>query len=85
MMPTCKNCGNSYSFGSSAVPPSAPTANGLVSGIVGQFNHQSEVVSINSMGATKASIRQAVDNPQQYFDTCIRCGSQDINWNDSEQ
>ncbi len=79
-MPTCRECGNSYSFGSSQVPPSAPTTNGLISGVIGQFNNQNKIVSINSLGASKASIRQAVDQPEAFFDTCIRCGSQDIHW-----
>ncbi|MEG6586332.1 hypothetical protein [Dendrosporobacter sp. 1207_IL3150] len=84
-MPKCKVCGNTYSFGSSEVPPSAPTANGPVSGMIAQFNNQNDVVSVSSLGASKASITKAVDDPKQFFDTCIHCGSQDIDWNNSEE
>lgn len=84
-MPKCKECGNSYSFGSSSAPPAAPTANGPLSGIIGQFDSQSQVVSMNSWGASKTMLREAVVNPQQFFDTCTKCGSQMIDWSSMEE
>lgn len=84
-MPKCKNCGNSYSFGSSAAPPAAPTANGPLSGIIGQFDQQSQMVSMNSWGVSKNMRWQAVANPQQFFDTCTKCGGQMIDWSDGRE
>lgn len=82
-MPRCKICGNTYSFGSSRVEPIAPSANGLISGMVGNFDHTNAIVSINSLGANKTIINDAAEQPQSYFDICVNCGSQQVEWPDS--
>lgn len=81
-MPRCKVCGNTHSFGSSKVDPIAPSANGPVSGMVGNFSSD-EIVSINSLGANKTLINEAAEQPQSYFDICLSCGSQQLEWQDS--
>ncbi|MPL65630.1 hypothetical protein SDC9_11294 [bioreactor metagenome] len=82
-MPRCPVCGNTKSFGSSRVDPIAPSANGLISGMVGVFNSDDEILSINSLGANKTTINQAAEQPQAYFDLCLNCGSQQVEWSDS--
>lgn len=79
-MPVCKQCGNSRLFGSSKVPPAAPTANGPVSGLLGNFEPGGELATVSRVGADKKTARQAGVNPQEYFDICLRCGSQQIDW-----
>lgn len=79
-MPRCKNCGNTHSFGTSKVEPTAQYANSLQSGLIGDFNDQNEIVQLSSRGASKGMIAAASDNPQAYFDTCLNCGSMDIEW-----
>lgn len=79
-MPKCKYCGNSKLFGSSQVPPAAPYANGIISGVVGEFSGSSELTSLTRIGATKATTNAAAANPRQYFDVCLECGSNDVEW-----
>lgn len=79
-MPRCKVCGNNRSFGSSMVSPVSPSANGLITGMIGDFNGGDNIVSINSLGADKKTINAATGQPQSYFDTCLACGSQEVEW-----
>lgn len=79
-MPRCKVCGNTQSFGSSKVDSVAPSANGAISGLVGNFNNDDEILSINSLGANKTIINEAAEQPQSYFDICLNCGSQQVEW-----
>jgi hypothetical protein len=79
-MPKCKICGNTHSFASSKIMPAAPLANGPVSGMIGDFDQESHIISISSAGANKADINAASRWPQGYFDTCLQCGSREIEW-----
>jgi hypothetical protein len=79
-MPYCKKCHNNRFFGSSKVPPAAPSANGPLSGLFADFNGQGEIASVTRMGADKKTAMAATADPQDYFDVCLRCGSQDVEW-----
>lgn len=79
-MPKCKVCGNTHSFGSSKIIPAAPSANGPVSAMVGDFDTESHIIRISSLGADKAAINAASRWPQEYFDICLKCGSHEIEW-----
>lgn len=79
-MPYCRSCGNNRLFAASSVPPAAPTANGLASGLLGDFDTGGELVTITRLGADKATARAAGGKPADYFDTCLACGSQDVDW-----
>jgi hypothetical protein len=82
-MPLCKNCGNTHGFGSSKVESAAQFANGPVSGIMGDFDGNDNILQITSMGAAKSTVAAASHNPRDYFDVCLRCGSQDISWTEN--
>jgi hypothetical protein len=79
-MPYCRACGNRRLFAASRVPPAAPTANGFASGLLGDFNDGGELVTITRLGADKSMARAAGGHPAEYFDTCLVCGSQDVDW-----
>ncbi len=79
-MPKCRNCGNEVSFGSSRIPPVAPTANGPISGLVANFDCGGSIVEMNSIGADIDTAQEAWEEPQEYFDVCFTCGSKDIVW-----
>lgn len=79
-MPYCRICRNKHRFGSSQVPPVAPTANGPVSGLLGDFDGAGNLLSVTRLGADKATATAAGREPQSYFDVCPNCGSQDITW-----
>ncbi|MDF2635955.1 MAG: hypothetical protein K0R78_2829 [Pelosinus sp.] len=81
-MPKCQNCGNEKSFGASKVPPSAMYANGPLSGIIGEFKTDKELLWVHSSGATKSMINAACHNPQEFFDLCVHCGNQSVVWNE---
>ena len=83
-MPRCKLCGNTHSFGSSKIEPAAQYANGPLSGIMGDFNDQNEIIQLSSLGVAKAAIAAASDRPQDYFDLCLQCGSQEIEWGNAD-
>ena len=79
-MPYCRACGNRRLFAASSVPPAAPTANGPMSGLLGDFAANGGLDTITRLGADKVTVRAASRNPAEYFDTCLACGSQDIEW-----
>jgi hypothetical protein len=79
-MPRCKTCGNTRLFGASKVPPAAPTANGPISGMSADFDQAGNITSVTRLGAEKAAVRAATVQPRDYFDVCLKCGSQDIEW-----
>ena len=79
-MPRCAVCGNNLSFGSSAVPPAAPTANGPLSGLIADFNSQGYITEMDSLGAAMDIAQEAWENPDEYFDICFHCGSKQIVW-----
>jgi hypothetical protein len=79
-MPYCRACGNRRLFAASRVPPASPTANGLVSGLLGDFGADGGLVTITRLGADKATAKAAGGYPDEYFDICLVCGSQDIDW-----
>lgn len=81
-MPKCQFCGNIKSFGASKIPPSATCANGPISGIIGEFNQEKELIFMHSSGATKAIINAVSQNPKEFFDVCVRCGETSIAWDD---
>ncbi|MDR3592561.1 MAG: hypothetical protein P4N41_23130 [Negativicutes bacterium] len=81
-MPRCKICGNSRLFGTSRVAPVAPTANGPISGLNADFDPAGNITSITRLGADKSAVRAATAQPREYFDVCLSCGSQDIEWDD---
>jgi hypothetical protein len=84
-MPHCKVCGNTRLFGTSKVPPAAPTANGPVSGLAADFDQTGHITSITRLGADKSTVRAATAQPRDYFDVCLQCGSQDIEWGDVDR
>ncbi len=79
-MPHCRACGNRRLFAASRVPPASPTANGFASGLLGDFAANGGLVTITRLGADKAIARAAGGQPDEYFDTCLACGGQDIDW-----
>ncbi|VBB08556.1 Hypothetical protein LUCI_3834 [Lucifera butyrica] len=81
-MPRCRVCGNTSSFGSSRIPPPAQSANGPLSGLAGDFNGN-EIVRTRSLGADKQVTTAALDNPAAFFDICLYCGSQEVDWGES--
>lgn len=82
-MPRCQNCGNVKSFGASQIPPAAMYANGPLSGIIGEFKTDSELMWVHSSGATKSMINAACHKPQEFFDICVQCGDQSVVWNEN--
>lgn len=79
-MPTCRTCGNRRSFVASGVSPVAPTANGLPSGLMATFNPDGELATVTRQGADKRTAQAARENPREYFDMCLTCGSRDVAW-----
>jgi hypothetical protein len=79
-MPHCRNCHNDRYFGSSKVPPAAPTANGLTSGMCANFAAGGAMRDITCLGADKKTIKNATKDPRDFFDICLKCGSSDIIW-----
>ncbi|MBP2649911.1 MAG: hypothetical protein H6Q74_736 [Firmicutes bacterium] len=84
-MPYCKQCANSRLFGSSKVPPVAPTANGSISGMMGNFDVNGQIESIISMGADKKTLIAARVTPKEYFDLCLACYSQNVGWQEDDE
>ncbi len=79
-MPYCRSCGNRHMFGASRVPPVSPTANGPASGLIADFDDSGDLVTITRLGADKVTAKAAGGHPSEYFDTCLACGSQDVDW-----
>ncbi|ADG82474.1 hypothetical protein [Thermincola potens] len=79
-MPKCNICGNRVSFGSSRIPPAAPTANGPISGLVANFDGEGSISEMECMGADLDTAQEAWENPRTYFDICLECASNDISW-----
>ncbi|AJQ28227.1 MULTISPECIES: hypothetical protein [Pelosinus] len=81
-MPKCQNCGNIKSFGASQIPPAGMYANGPLSGIIGEFKTDRELMWVHSSGATKSMINAACHEPQKFFDICVQCGYQSVLWSE---
>ncbi len=79
-MPRCARCGNTLSFGSSYVPSTAPTANGPVSGLVANFDNEGYITEMDSLTSDLNAVQEAWERPEEYFDICYNCGSEDIYW-----
>ena len=79
-MPRCARCGNSFSFGSSQIPPVAPTANGPVSGLIANFDDEGYITEMESIGADLDCAQEAWERPDEYFNVCYECGSNDVIW-----
>lgn len=79
-MPKCSTCGNTLSFGSSLVPPVAPTANGPVSGLIANFDNDGFITEMDSLGAGLDLAQEAWESPGEYFDMCYECGGNQIIW-----
>lgn len=79
-MPRCARCGNTLSFGSSYVPPTAPTANGPVSGLVANFDQDGYITEMESMTSDLEAVQEAWERPTDYFNVCYECGSEEIEW-----
>lgn len=79
-MPRCARCGNTLSFGSSLIPPAAPTANGLVSGLIANFDKDGYITEMEGAGTDIDTAQEAWERPGEYFDMCAECGSEEINW-----
>jgi hypothetical protein len=84
-MPRCKICNNTSSFGSSHVPATAQSANGLISGLIGEFGQSNDLTQISSMGADKQTVSAALKHPSEFFDVCLHCGSSEIEWDDDDK
>ncbi|CUH96360.1 hypothetical protein P22_2450 [Propionispora sp. 2/2-37] len=78
-MPRCLDCGNTKSFVSSVVSPASQYANGPLSGLIADFADET-LQQVTSLGADKKTINAANAKPQEFFDTCFYCGSQQISW-----
>lgn len=79
-MPVCRGCGNRRLFSSSKIPPAAPTANGPSSGVIGTFAADGQLETVTGIGTDGRHTAQATAHPRAYFDTCLRCGSLDLDW-----
>ncbi len=79
-MPRCARCGNTLSFGSTYVPPVAPTANGPVSGLVADFDRDGYITEMESLGADLDTAQEAWESPEEYFNICYQCGSEQVIW-----
>ncbi|CCO09006.1 hypothetical protein [Desulforamulus hydrothermalis] len=79
-MPYCNVCGNWESLASSRFPPAADTANGPSYGLLGNFNEEGCLLTMECQGASLDDAQEAYEQPQIYFDTCPFCGSRDISW-----
>lgn len=79
-MPRCARCGNTQTFGSSYVPPAAPTANGPVSGLIADFDKDGYISEMESLTSDLDSVQEAWERPVEYFNVCYECGSNEIYW-----
>ena len=79
-MPKCMECGNDLSFGSTLIPPVAPTANGPVSGLIADFDSDGYITEMESINGDIDAAQDAWESPKEYFDICYVCGSSRINW-----
>ena len=79
-MPYCNACGNTESLASSKFPPSAETANGVPYGLMANFDNVGCLTTMECQGASLDDAQEAFEQPEEYFDTCPVCGSQDIEW-----
>lgn len=79
-MPRCAKCGNTLSFGSSQVPPASLTANGPVSGLVADFDKAGYITEMESLTSDLDVVQEAWERPEEYFNICYNCGSEDIYW-----
>ncbi|SHK48215.1 hypothetical protein [Desulforamulus aeronauticus] len=79
-MPYCIACGNDSSLACSKFSPSADTANATPYGLLGNFDEQGTLVTMECQGASLDDAQAAFEEPDQYFDTCSICGSQKIRW-----
>ncbi|MFZ3172183.1 MAG: hypothetical protein WA118_09395 [Carboxydocellales bacterium] len=79
-MPTCKVCGNTTHFGCSQCPPEAPEANGPASSLMANFDQEGYLDYFESLGAEEEITQHAWEDPQGYFDMCMECGSNNVEW-----
>lgn len=79
-MPYCKKCHNTRLFGSSKVLPASPSANGPVSGLLGDFDPQGRLIGITRLGADNKTARSAQKDPEWFFDVCQQCGDRAVEW-----
>lgn len=79
-MPKCLNCGNLNDFGVMDIPTDPPTANGPISGLMGHFSNEGNLENMESMGASLEEAQEAFERPDRYFDVCLACGSQEVQW-----
>lgn len=84
-MPRCKICGNTQSFGSSRVPAVAQSANGPLSGLIGEFEQSDTLARVSSLGADKQTVSAALKRPDDFFDICLHCGSSEIEWDEDDR
>jgi hypothetical protein len=68
------------SFGSTLIPPAALTANGMVSGLVANFDDEGYITEMESTGADLDTAQEAWESPREYFDICYKCGANEIRW-----
>lgn len=79
-MPQCLDCGNEHSFGSTLIPPVAPTANGPISGILAEFDDNGYITEMTSVNGDIDIAQEAWENPKNYFNICYLCGGNNIAW-----
>ncbi|MCL5290605.1 MAG: hypothetical protein ACOY35_10785 [Bacillota bacterium] len=79
-MPYCNVCGNQESLASSKLPPGADTANAPPYGLLGNFDEDGCLTTMECQGASLDDAQEAYERPEEYFDTCPVCGSRDIRW-----
>lgn len=79
-MPYCKKCGNHESLASSYFLPSSETATAPPYGLLGNFNQEGYLTTLECQGASLDDAQEAFERPEIYFDTCPSCGSHDIHW-----
>lgn len=79
-MPRCLICGNTTHFGSSQCPPEVPEANGPMSSLQANFDFEGYMETMESIGAEEEITRHAWEDPQGYFDMCLECGSNNVEW-----
>jgi len=79
-MPYCAHCGNNQSLASTIFPPGSDTAAAPPYGLVGNFDQDGCITTMECQGASLDDAQEAFEEPEKYFNLWPVCGSKDIRW-----